>query len=54
MMMEAVSTSETVNFYETTQHNIPDDSHLLAYKKSSLGGGFSSSTDATIFIILTP
>jgi hypothetical protein len=29
LMMEAVSTSETlVNFYETTQHNIPEDSHL--------------------------
>jgi hypothetical protein len=27
--MEAVSTSETlVSFYQTTQHNIPDDSHL--------------------------
>jgi hypothetical protein len=29
LMMEAVSTSETpVNFYETTQRNIPEDSHL--------------------------
>jgi hypothetical protein len=29
-MMEAVSTSETsVSFYETTRHNIPEDSHLL-------------------------
>jgi hypothetical protein len=29
VMMEAVSTSETsVNFYETTRHNIPEDSHL--------------------------
>jgi hypothetical protein len=28
-MMEAVSTSETsVNFYETTQRNVPEDSHL--------------------------
>jgi hypothetical protein len=28
-MMEAASTSETsVNFYKTTQHNIPEDSHL--------------------------
>jgi hypothetical protein len=31
LMMEAVSTSETsVNFYETTRHNIPEDSHLHA------------------------
>jgi hypothetical protein len=29
MMMEAESTSEmSVNFYQTTQHNIPEDSHL--------------------------
>jgi hypothetical protein len=28
-MMEVVRTSETsVNFYETTQHKIPEDSHL--------------------------
>jgi hypothetical protein len=29
LMMEAVNTSETsVNFYETTQHNIPEDIHI--------------------------
>jgi hypothetical protein len=29
LMMEAVSTSETsVNFYQATWHNIPEDSHL--------------------------
>jgi hypothetical protein len=29
LTMEAVSTSETsVNFYQATQHNIPEDSHL--------------------------
>jgi hypothetical protein len=29
LMMEAVSTSETlVNFYQTTERNIPEDSHL--------------------------
>jgi hypothetical protein len=29
LMMEAVSTSETlVNLYQTTWHNIPEDSHL--------------------------
>jgi hypothetical protein len=28
-MMEAVSTCEmSVNYYQTTQHNIPEDSHL--------------------------
>jgi hypothetical protein len=55
MMMEAASTSETwVSFYKTTWHNIPHDSHLLACKKSSLRGGFPSSKEAMIFIILTP
>jgi hypothetical protein len=30
VMMEAVNTSETsINFYETTRHNIPGDNHLL-------------------------
>jgi hypothetical protein len=30
LMTEAVSTSETsVGFYQTTEHNIPEDSHLL-------------------------
>jgi hypothetical protein len=34
LMMEAVSTSETsVNFYQTTWRNIPEDSHL--YTRSS-------------------
>jgi hypothetical protein len=29
LMMVAASTSETsVNFYQTTQHNIPENSHL--------------------------
>jgi hypothetical protein len=29
LMMEAVSTSETsVNFYQTTRRNIPEDSHI--------------------------
>jgi hypothetical protein len=29
LMMEAASTTETsVNFYETTRRNIPEDSHL--------------------------
>jgi hypothetical protein len=29
LMMEAISTSETsINFYETTRRNIPEDGHL--------------------------
>jgi hypothetical protein len=29
LMMKAASTSETSeNFYQTTQHNIPEDGHL--------------------------
>jgi hypothetical protein len=32
LMMEASSTSETSkNFYQTTRHSIPDDSHLQNY-----------------------
>jgi hypothetical protein len=35
LIMEAVSTSEKlVNFYETTLHNIPEDSHLLSLSYS--------------------
>jgi hypothetical protein len=33
-MMEAVSTSETsVNFYETTRRNIPENCHLHARRR---------------------
>jgi hypothetical protein len=36
-MMEAVSTSETsVNFYETTRRNIPEDSHLHIRRRENL------------------
>jgi hypothetical protein len=32
LMMEAVSASETsVNFYETTRRNLPEDSHLHSF-----------------------
>jgi hypothetical protein len=32
LMMETVSTSETsVNYYQTTRRNIPEDSHLHKY-----------------------
>jgi hypothetical protein len=39
--MEAVSTSETsVNFYQTTRRNIPEDSHLRGNESSgSINGG---------------
>jgi hypothetical protein len=38
LMMEAVSTSETsVNFYQITQRNNPEDSHLqLLFKLTEL------------------
>jgi hypothetical protein len=38
LMMEAANTSEmSVNFYQTTRCNIPEDSHLQdAYKFSAL------------------
>jgi hypothetical protein len=36
-MMEVVSTSETsVNFYETKQRNIPQDSHLHTRRRENL------------------
>jgi hypothetical protein len=36
-MMEAVSTSETsVNFYQTTRRNIPEDSHLRTRRRENL------------------
>jgi hypothetical protein len=37
VMMEAASTSETsVNFYQTTRRNIPEDSHLHARRREKL------------------
>jgi hypothetical protein len=36
-MMEAASTSETsVNFYQTTRRNIPEDSHLQNRRRENL------------------
>jgi hypothetical protein len=36
-LMEAVSTSETsVNFYQTTRHDIPEDSHLHTHRREDL------------------
>jgi hypothetical protein len=33
-MMETVSTSETsLSFYQTTRHNIPEDSHLHTHRR---------------------
>jgi hypothetical protein len=38
-MIEAASTSETsVNFYQTTRRNNSEDSHLLAYLNTQVGG----------------
>jgi hypothetical protein len=37
MMMEAASTSETsVNFYQTTRRNIPEDNHLNTRSSENL------------------
>jgi hypothetical protein len=37
MMMEAVSRFETsVNFYQTTRRNIPEDSHLHTRRRENL------------------
>jgi hypothetical protein len=36
-MMEAVITSDiSLNFYETTRHNIPEDSHLHTRRRENL------------------
>jgi hypothetical protein len=35
-MMEAASTSETANFYQTTRRNIPQGSHLTDTSFSDL------------------
>jgi hypothetical protein len=40
LMMEAARTSETlVNFYQTTRHYNPEDSHLRIAKSSFLQAG---------------
>jgi hypothetical protein len=45
-MMEVVSTSETsVNFYETTRLNIPEDSNLHISRSESLKSHFTSAVD---------
>jgi hypothetical protein len=37
LMMGAASTSETsINIYQTTRHNIPDDSHLRTCRRENL------------------
>jgi hypothetical protein len=37
LMMEAASTSETsVNFYQTTRRNNPEDSHLYTRRRENL------------------
>jgi hypothetical protein len=37
VMVEAVCTSETsVNFYQTTRRNIPEDSHLYTRRRENL------------------
>jgi hypothetical protein len=37
LMMEAASTSETlVNFYQTTRHNNPEDSHIYTRRHDKI------------------
>jgi hypothetical protein len=37
LMMEAISTSKTsVNFYQTTRRNIPENSHLRTGRRENL------------------
>jgi hypothetical protein len=45
-MMEAESTSETsVNFYQTTRRNSPEDSHLHTRHRESLKSQMASYSD---------
>jgi hypothetical protein len=47
LMMEAASTSETsVNFYQTTRHNNPEDSHLHFDKRSAVNKTHLKSTSS--------
>jgi hypothetical protein len=50
LMMEAASTSETsVNFYQTTRHNNPEDSHLQALYHCGTVHADEDCTDETSF-----
>jgi hypothetical protein len=51
-MMEAARTSETsVNFYQTTRHYNPEDSHLLSLELSSFPKYGLRSYESLIYII---
>jgi hypothetical protein len=57
LMIGAAGTSETsVNFYQTTLHNNPEDSHLHACRCENLKSQFFSSSLCPVvwFIINTP
>jgi hypothetical protein len=41
-MMEAASTSETMNFYQTTRRNNPEDSHLHTRRRENMKSHFPS------------
>jgi hypothetical protein len=43
LMMEAINTSETsVNFYQTTRRNNPEDSHLYTRRRENLKSGLEN------------
>jgi hypothetical protein len=43
LMLEAINTSEKlINFYQTTRHNIPEDSHLHTSYYENLNSHLSS------------
>jgi hypothetical protein len=46
LMMEAARTSETlVNFYQTTPHYNPEDSHLCTHRRENLKSYFDFNRD---------
>jgi hypothetical protein len=55
LMMEAASTSETlVNFYQTTQCNNPEDSHLHTRRRENLKSHFTKKTAVAVVFVTRP
>jgi hypothetical protein len=54
-MMDAASTSETsVNFYETTRHYNPEDSHLHTRRRENLKSYFENEININANLIMAP
>jgi hypothetical protein len=52
LMMEAASTSETsVNFYRTTRHYNPEDSHLHTRRRENLKSNFTLADPSVVLSV---